>query len=193
MAPITSKVFFEVHADHTQFPGKWFLDEPFTATGEEIDAREFTEGLPYHGPSPARLPIANPGKEVAFLLVAFAMPVVSQAVAATVSRIAPAEVELFPIEVVGSKDSYVILNSICRLDCLDEGRSELTRWEEGGHRPDRIGQIHVISVIRIDPARALNHHIFRIRDWPLALLISGTLKDALETIPNLGVVFEPVV
>jgi hypothetical protein len=49
----------------------------------------------------------------------------------------------------------------------------------------------MVSTIRVDPARTQNHHIFRIKDWPLALLVSHKLKEALEDIPNLGVVFEP--
>jgi uncharacterized protein DUF1629 len=77
------------------------------------------------------------------------------------------------------------------LDCLDEEKSEFTRWTEEDERPNRLGQYHIISTIRIDPSRAQNHHIFRIKDWPLALLVSDTLKNTLEGIPDLGVVFAP--
>jgi hypothetical protein len=49
----------------------------------------------------------------------------------------------------------------------------------------------MISTIRIDPTLTGDHHVVRIRTWPIALLVSDTIKDALATIPNLGVGFDP--
>lgn len=193
MTHAASKLFYAVYTDHVKFPDKWFLDEPLTSNSEEIDAREFTEGVPYHGTPPDSVPVAKPGKEVAFHLAAFDMPVVSYEVAEVLSRIAPDDVECFPVEVKHSKASYAILNAICLLDCLDESKSDVTRWSAEDGRPDRLGQIHVISTLRIDPDRTFSHHIFRLKDWPLTLLVSDLVKDSLEHIHNLGVVFEPVV
>jgi hypothetical protein len=180
-----------VLADHPGFPDQWFLDEPLTASGEEIDAREFTEGTPYRGPAPSVVPVGNPGRELAFNFGAFEMPVVSSAVADVVRRIAPGDVELFPVDVPGAKERYLILNAIHALDCLDEQRSEFTRWQVGDHRSDLAGQYRMISTIRIDPARTRNHPIFRIKNWPIALLVCSALRDALQGIPELGVVFQP--
>ena len=131
----------------------------------------------------------QPGREVAFHLAAFDMPVVSVEVAAIISRISPSDVELFPVHFPGAKHSYAILNAICRLDCLDESRSEFTRWKEEDGRPDRLGQYHVISTIRVNTVKTGGHHIFRLADWPLALLVSDTLRNALIDIPSLGVEF----
>ena len=191
MTKPSSQQVFQVWPDHARYPDKWFLDEPLTINGVEIDAREFTEARVYRGPAPAVLPVANPGREVAFHLAAFEMPVVSTTVAEIVQRLATRDVELFPVDVQGAKRSYLILNVVCALDCLDESRSEVTRWREEDGRPDRLGEIHVISTIRVDPVRTGGHHIFRLRDWPHALLVSDTLKSALEDLPDLGVVFEP--
>jgi hypothetical protein len=189
MNSVPQRSFWRVLVDHEGFADQWFLDEPITAGGEEIDAREFTEGVPYPGPRPAVVPVGNSGRELAFSFGAFDMPVVSTAIADVIFRIAPDDVECFPINVPGSKGTYVILNVICALDCLDEEKSEFTRWTKEDERPDRLGQYHVISTIRVDPSRAQDHHIFRIKDWPLALLLSNTLKNALADIPDLGVVF----
>ncbi len=189
MSRTTAKLIFDVRPDFTRFPGQWFLDEPLSVDGTEIDAREFTEGVAYRGMRPATVPIANMGKEVAFHLGAFDMPVVSRAVGETITRIAGSDVEVFPIDVPTAKGNYSILNVICRLECLDESRSEFTRWKEEDRRPDRLGDYHVISTIRVNAERTGSHHIFRLRDWPLALLVSDTLRDALEGIPNLGIDF----
>jgi Immunity protein family (Imm11) len=182
---------FRVRADHARFPDKWFLDEPLSAKGDEIDAREFTEGALYQGIPPARVPIGNPGQEVAFNLAAFDMPVVSTRVAEAVSRIAADDVQFFPVEIPGAREEYQILNAVHSLDCLDETRSEFTRWQEGDHRSDLIGQYRMISTIRIDPARTRNHQLFRIKNWPMALLVSEKVVNALGDTPDLGVVFEP--
>ena len=119
------------------------------------------------------------------------MPVVSAAVADIVWRIAPLDVQLFPIDIPGAAGSYQILNAVHSLACLDEKRSEFTRWEAEDYRPDLVGQYHSISRIRIDPSRTCDHHIFRILNWHVALLVSDTIKDALVDIPHLGVVFQP--
>jgi Immunity protein family (Imm11) len=184
---------FGVYPDHTSFPDQWFLSDPQTADGEEIDARDFTEGRPYTGPAPALVPVYQPGKEVAFSLSSFDMPVVSAIVADAIQLVAPGEVEFFPVRIAGAKGQYQILNAVCRAECLDEARSEFTMWTDQDNYPEMMGNYKMISTIRIDPARTEGYHIFRIARWTLALLVSDTLKNALEDIPNLGVVFEPVV
>jgi hypothetical protein len=186
------KRLYQLLPDHIQYPDLWFLDDPMTTDGQAIDPREFTSGRPYCGPVPAVATIGNPGRELALNLGAFDMPVVSRAVADIVWRLAPLDVQLFPIDIPGAVDSYQILNAVCSLDCLDEERSEFTRWQAGDHRSDLIGQYRMISTIRIDPSRTHNHHIFRILNFHIALLVSETIKDALVDIPKLGVLFDPV-
>ena len=70
-----------------------------------------------------------------------------------------------------------------RVHALENRRPPLT---------ELAGQYRMISTIRIDPARTGNHHIFRIKNWTIALLVSNTLKDALSRVPELGVLFAPV-
>jgi hypothetical protein len=179
--------------DHARFPDQWFLSEPLTVDHQEIDSREFTEGVVYQGSVPRIVPVGQPGKELGFGFGAFDMPVVSTAVAEVIRRVAPGEAEFFPVKIAGAKAEYHILNAICRAECLDEERSEFTMWAEEDDNPEQLGNYKMISTIRVDPARVDGHHIFRIARWPLALLVSDTLRRALEAIPNVGIVFEPVV
>jgi hypothetical protein len=191
MRATSDKRIFDIRADRAKFPDKWFLDEPLAMAGDEIDEREFAAGIPYAGPLPAVVPVYKPGKELAFNLGAFDMPVVSAAVADIICHAAGDDVECFPVTIPGARGSYRILNAVYSLDCLDEQRSEFTRWRPGDHRSDLLGQYRMISTIRIDPRRTGHHHVFRIKNWPIALLVSNTIKDALITIPDLGIVFEP--
>jgi hypothetical protein len=192
MSITTTKELFRVHADHIRFPDQWFLDEPRTATDQEIDAREFIGTVPYRGPMPVVVPVGNPGRELAFNFGAIDMPVVSSEVADIVRGIARVEAEFLAVDVPGSKGKYQILNALQALDCLDEKQSEFTRWQMGDHRSDLAGQYRAISTIRIDPARTRGNNIFRIKNWTIALFVSAALKNALIGIPELGVVFDPV-
>ncbi|MEX0676877.1 MAG: DUF1629 domain-containing protein [Pirellulales bacterium] len=117
----------------------------------------------------------------------------SSVVADVIQRIAPGQAEFFPVKIAGAKAQYQILNAIRRAECLDEARSEFTMWTEEDHYPEMMGNYKMISTIRVDPARTGGHHMFRIARWTLALLVSDSLKNAIEDIPNLGVVFESVV
>jgi hypothetical protein len=108
-------------------------------------------------------------------------------------RVAPGDMELFPVSISGAKATYYILNAICRAECLDEERSEFTMWTEEDDNPEMVGNYKMIDTIRIDPQRTDAHHIFRIARWPLALLVSHTMRRALEEVPDVGIVFESVV
>src|SRR5438105_1256252 len=124
--------YFRVLDDNVAFPDRWFLDEPITESGQEIDAREFRYGRPYIGPRPHEVPIQQPGKRVQFHLAAFDMPVLSENAARLVVQIALGEVECFPVTVGSSITGYEIVNAICREGCVDEERSVVTRWTAAG-------------------------------------------------------------
>jgi len=182
---------FNVRPDHEGVPDVWFLDEPRDACGNQLDAREFSEGLKYVGPDPLEVPIYKPGKHCAFNFAAFDMPVVRRDIARIIEQLAPHDTELYPVTVSGEREAWFIVNVVTVLDCLDESRSEIARWQERDNRPDRLGQIHAVYTICVDPARVANHHLFRIKGWPFPLLMSSTLKTALQEVPDLGVVFKP--
>ena len=100
--------------------------------------------------------------------------------------------ECFPVTIGSFAFGYSILNVVCSEACVDETRSEVTRWKPQDFRPDKVGKYRMISDLTIDPARADGRHIFRIEDFELALIVSEQLKLAVERMPNLGVVFRAV-
>jgi hypothetical protein len=184
--------YFRVLHDNTRFADRWFLDEPRAKTGEEIDAREFRYGRCYVGPPPVNVPIQVVGRKVAFNLAAFDMPVVTDEIARLVETSASGEGEYFPVKIGFSLSGYAILNAIFREACVDETRSEVERWKPEDDRPDRVGRYRMVYDLTIDPSRTHNRHIFRIEDFEVALIVSEKLKEALELIPDLGIVFQPV-
>ncbi|HTM55407.1 MAG TPA: DUF1629 domain-containing protein [Pirellulales bacterium] len=120
------------------------------------------------------------------------MPVVSTRVANVFRTICPGDIELFSVDIGGARDSYQILNVLHEFKCLDEARSEFTKWQPGDHRSDLIGEYHSVSKVRIDATQTEDSHIFRIVGWHIDLIVSAELKEAMQTVPQLGIVFEHV-
>ncbi len=184
-----SATYYRLVSDFENLPDQWFLRGPLSADGETIDPCEFTEGVPYTGPVPVRVPVRQLGKEAAFSLGALDLPVVSQTVREIIERVAPGAAEYFPVIIEGAKCNYAILNITRRVECLDEGRSEFTLWTEEDDSPELVGHYRMISMVCIDHSRAAGHHLFRLSRWTLDILVSDTLKSAIEDLPNLGVAF----
>jgi hypothetical protein len=120
------------------------------------------------------------------------MQVATRALCSLLERTAPNEIECFPIAIPGAKASYAILNVVSKVDCLDEKASETVKWIASDGRPDKIGQYRSVSRLIIDPNRAIGHQVFRIARWEIALIVSNTIKCALEQHEHLGVVFQRV-
>jgi hypothetical protein len=183
--------YFRILADPCA-TDRWFIDDPRTVDGTEIDERAFTLGKPYAGPKPHSLRVWQSGKEQRFNFGGFDMPVVSNCVASAIEDIAPKLVECFPVCIEGTQRQYVLLNVACRQDCLDERRSRVMKWGPQDGRPERVGQYRMVTELFIDKSRAAGSDIFRIAGWEIALIISDVVKDAIEAVDDLGVVFLPV-
>ncbi len=185
--------YFDMWFDTSGYPNQWFLDDPLTASGEELDAREFRYSRPYAGPVPAIVPIKQPGTALAFSFGAGDMPVVTSEVARRLQKLASNDIELFPV-CIGNLhgEKWSILHVIRVEDPVDETVSRVTRWTHKDGRPDRVGDYHAIADLTIDPSRTNDAHLFRIKGWSVALIASEAVKEALSDIPQLGVVFKPV-
>jgi hypothetical protein len=185
--------YFDIRADDKQFGDRCFLGEPVSENGQAIDARLFRYGKTYEGIVPHSVPVQQNGKRIAFNLAAFDMPVVSNKVASVLRDVAANDCEFFPVAVGGSNVGMSIVNVVRRIECVDESRCEdVMKWRPEDNRPDRLGSYRSIGGLRIDPTRMEGHHIFRIFGWEVALIVSEVIRAKLETIENLGIVFDEV-
>jgi hypothetical protein len=183
--------YFRVLTD-PESSDRWFLDEPVAANGTPIDAREFTASKAYSGPDPQFVPIQRAGKQEQFNLAAFDMPVVSEKLAVELKRIAVDEVVFYPVLVGSTVCGFEIMNVLPAAKCLDESKSQILFWKPEDGRPDKVGHYRMVTRIKVDPILAEQRHIFRIKGWEIALIVSEVVRDRLCKLGRLGVVFEPV-
>ncbi len=170
----------------------WFLSEPRTADGQIIDPRRFSKGVRYNGPSPVKVRVKYPGPAIDFHFGALDMLVVSGRIARIIAAIAPADVQRFPVLLDDRHCGYEILNITQLIPCVDESRSEFTKWVEADNRPDLIGPYRSMPKLRLLPAACTGHAIFRVYGWEVAPIASQQLKDALEEARCTGIAFVPV-
>ncbi len=186
-----SMTFFRV-VDNPAVGDLWFPDEPLSEDGLEIDSREFTQGRPYVGPPPCRVPLAQQGRPTEFTLAAFDMPIISQRVGRMLDDFCHAGIQRFPVAVGPFSSGYEILNVTSTCLCIDEQKSEILRWTDEDRRPDKLGTYRMITNLTIDASRVVGEHIFRVRGWEIALIVSDDVRTAIEGTCDLGVLFEAV-
>jgi hypothetical protein len=79
------------------------------------------------------------------------------------------------------------------IECLDERRSEFSQWTANDHRPDKVGQYRMVTRLRIVTASlAPDAHILRIAGLQIALVVSETIKSAMERSGCVGAKFVEV-
>ncbi len=65
--------------------------------------------------------------------------------------------------------------------CIDDAACEEARlWTTEDGRPDKVGEYHVVSGLRIDTSRVGDAGVFRPWGYLLPIIVAGHLKEALE-------------
>ncbi|MFY2561131.1 imm11 family protein [Corallococcus terminator] len=120
-------------------------------------------------------------------------PMVSEGVANVFRTLAPGDVQLFPVSIEGEAEPYFVVNAIKVVDAIDEARCrEVHHYDEDDPSPDFPGEYNWIYGLRIDPAKTEGAHVFRLKKFKVAFIVSEEVRSALEQIGNLGVSFERV-
>jgi hypothetical protein len=174
------EAYFRVVDDFT-ISGRWLLQGLVDASGAPRDPRNFVYGQRVQEEYGLHIPSIVEGQPLEFTLADFDMPVVSSALGAVIADVASEHIQRLPITIEGVGSGYEILNVTTIVDALDRDHSRLTYWGESDKRPDKIGKPRMIVEIAIDPNRAFSTPIFRLRDWTIALIVSGVLARKLRS------------
>lgn len=84
-----------------------------------------------------------------------------------------------------------ILNVVDRVGCIDEPRSQFTKWTPEDGRLEKTGDYRMVTHLQLNSRLANSHHLFRVTEWPVALIASEQVKSLLED-GTTGLRFEPV-
>lgn len=179
--------------DSKLVPGRWSLEDPY-AGDHWINPDLFTcAGGPQTVNGQIVVKLYVPGRSLDYTMAGRGMPVASERAAEVFSRVAPEDVQLIPITVEGHQEPYFIVHALHAIECVDEERSEgIRRFEEDDERPDLLGEYRAIDVLRIDPTRVAGHHLFRVKRFEVALIVSDHLRQELERANLTGLRFKPV-
>ncbi|ADO75997.1 conserved uncharacterized protein [Stigmatella aurantiaca DW4/3-1] len=79
------------------------------------------------------------------------------------------------------------------IPCIDDAACEEARlWTPEDGRPDRVGQYHAVSGLRIDASKVGDAHVFRRWGYHPPIIMDGEIKEALERTGIVGGRFDEV-
>ncbi|CAG9241909.1 conserved hypothetical protein [Burkholderia diffusa] len=183
--------FFEIGLNYDD-SSRWYLGQPATPEGEVLPGT-FCKGQPWLDRSPLTVKVRQAGEPANFNHSGFAEYILSAEMMSHLRKILnPVSFQGIPISINGCHEKYEVLNVLDIVDCVDEDNSYFSRWTIDDGRPERVGD-YKISLLRIDPDRAIGHDLFRVKGWNIALICSERVKNHLETAGVTGIRFKPVV
>jgi hypothetical protein len=168
----------------------WFPGFPVTEDGTLVDGRLFTKGLRYTDPGRLSLPLEKEGRQLDFTLAAFDLPVLASRCAAVVDdHVPPGSIQRVPVTVAGAQQEYEIVNVTKLVECLDEQRSTVSHVPSDLRSPTS-GKYRWVIDLTLDPSQIGSECIFRVQNWPIALIVCEPLRDVLADAT--GITFVPV-
>jgi hypothetical protein len=167
-----------------------FPSAPLDRAGREIDARDFIAGRPYQFESNLEIRSGVSGNYDIFL-GEFDLPVASKRGAEILSEYCGDSVELIPVTVRGISVTFYILNVLAKLNCIDEDRSNFTKFDDT-YRAELAGEYQMILDMVIDQSRTDDHLLFRVDKYEIALIVDNALSQRLQQTLRLGILFQPL-
>ncbi|NYE59407.1 hypothetical protein FHW58_000559 [Duganella sp. 1224] len=184
--------YYEWYFNQTVDRG-WFLAEPEDSFGTVISPWKFKscEPLsPFLDDLSAR--VLRSGEVTGVAFGAFDLIYAMREWADILQEIGRADIELIPVKVVGTEVVISLVNVIREIRCIDEERSEFSKWELDSIRPDKVGEFKVITKMVIDTSLVCGAHIFRPSGYHLSVIVSEQLKHRIEELGSGYTTFRPV-
>ncbi|WP_181791154.1 imm11 family protein [Myxococcus llanfairpwllgwyngyllgogerychwyrndrobwllllantysiliogogogochensis] len=193
-APDRAARYFDLHDDFRN-PARRELSDPLSLDGRKMNSVWFfTSGaaVPHRGR--LKLTAEPPGRPLDFSLAGAGLtPIVHASVAAIFRELAPDDVQLIPVEVEREPESFFILVATRLVRCLDETAcAEVSHYTAEDGPPERVGHYRTVRGLRIDPVKTEGARVLRTWGWPVSLIVSEGIKEALEHAGVSGVRFAEV-
>ncbi|MCY1019702.1 imm11 family protein [Pyxidicoccus sp. MSG2] len=175
--------YYDLHDDF-RAPGRRELGDPVSLERKKkVDSVWlFTSGTPVRGLGKLRSSVQPPGPPLDFSLAGAGLtPVVHARVASIFRELAPDDVQLLPVEVEDCDEPYFILVATRLVRCIDDRKcGEVHRYTPEDGWPERVGHYRTVRGLRIDPEKTEGARVLRSWGWPVSLIVSEGIKEALE-------------
>lgn len=175
-------------SDDVNIPNRWHLGtietpgghEPLLADGVRCDSVRL-QGK-----------ISHQGRALDYCITSFGVPVARSSLAGAIEAIANRDIQRLPLNIPGHS-GFEVVNAVRTMKCLDEVRSESTKWTAHDHRSDLVGQYRMVTNLKV-VADALpgDAHVFRLDAWLVALIVSERVKESMEAAGCFGARFVDV-
>jgi hypothetical protein len=179
--------------DDLTIPGRWHLGAMECRLGQALPDFLTDEPLPTN--LGLHVAITEPGRALDFCLNGFAVPIARFELLSAIASHAGSSIQKLDVKVDRStvRADFLIVHALSSIDCLDETRSEYVKWTTADHRADLSGQYRMVTRLEIDTSKVpRNSNIFRIKKWPIALIVSESMKSTIEGTEHVGAAFQDV-
>lgn len=183
--------FFKLN-DDVYVPRRWHLKTPIDSQGRRVFDWDFTKGAPVHVEGRLKIPVETEGRALDFSEAGLGIPVVHVKVASMLAEVSPDDVQLFPADIDGQPDQYLVMVATRLIRCIDEKISRVRLWTAEDGVPQKVGQYRDVRDLRVDRARVGTAKVLRPEGWEVALIVSEEIKDAMERLGTTGARFEEV-
>lgn len=182
------RLIFDVEREN-----RWLPLDIIDEAGEVILPSSFTKAIPFEVPKTDKLKVAlDPvviGNPVHFAMTPWRVPIVDSILAQIIEGFEADAIQRIPVTVLPDVENYEILNIVSKLNCLDYERTTIQYYDEYAP-PKKIGKIRSLTNIHLIAELAENHHIFRLADYTLMIIVSEVLKRVLEEKEFTGMKFD---
>ena len=179
--------YFELEDDMTGIP-RWHLDRvvstdgsiPSLRAGVKCDLTDLQVAVHHAGPS------------LQFTMTTFGVPIAVLPLSIAFTSLAQNDVQILPCAVSGDC-GYAAINVLRILPCIDDALTVGIKWTADDHRSDLAGQYRRIDKLMVDPSKIPEDaQVFRMKDYQRIIIVSETMKQAMEAAGCHGAIFVPV-
>ncbi|MCH7727851.1 MAG: hypothetical protein IH991_15435 [Planctomycetes bacterium] len=169
---------------------RWTLaiDRVF-ASGESVDIWAYSLGKVANANCSVPFHQDVEGESVDFNPTAFGSIVVSTKMANVLAEFASSDIQRIPAQVQGVQGDWEVLNVLSVVDCIDHELSKIQYFPDD--HPEKPEKPRGIMKLVLDSGKASGRHVFKLKDWLVATVVSEDVKVALEDAGITGVEFWP--
>lgn len=141
-------------------------------------------------PSLAGFCIGTEGDRVDFSHTGWGgIPIISNRMGSCLESIAPHDIQRIEAIIPGEPNGrWEVLNVLAKPDCISHEKSKISHYPA---RHPKAGKPRGVLRLVLDEERVGGHHVFRPKDWGVAIVISEVVKTALDAQRITGIEYWP--